>query len=520
MKKTSFLVRSLVPLTGLGLVLGACSSTGNEAEAPTTQPATVEPGGASGTVPGSVLRVNWGGFPESWAPGAEMEAGFMRVPYENLVAFDDDGEIAPVLATAWEETDEALTLTLREGVTFHDGTPFDAEAVKVNIETIKETPGPYAGPFQVVDSIDVLDAHTVRLNLSAPTPSLLTTLTTRAAPIASPTAVEAGTIAQAPVGTGPWAYDAAASIAGTRLVFGPADDYWGDPVGFETVQIVAIPEDNAATAALVNGEIDLTDTELNQFSTLDAAGNIDRLSYPAIRNNPVFFDRGPGGMFEDVRVRQAACYAIDTAVLVELEPDWQVSTQHFADDEQGYDPQLEGYQHDLARAQELYDEAGNPPVDAEMLATVFNENQMRIYAEQMGEIGMRITVQSAPPPQYFSEWNSGRYPLGLGGNDELTPFDWYRSWFAADAPGNPSGVESPELEAAATAAIAAGSSDAADGLWAEVTRIISDEALTCAHVAGEELLAWNTETVTGVAEPREPWETNLVNYRDLRPTGS
>jgi peptide/nickel transport system substrate-binding protein len=155
-----------------------------------------------------------------------------------------------------------------------------------------------------------------------------------------------------------------------------------------------------------------------------------------------------------------------------------------------------------------------------MLAAPFNERQMQIYAEQMGEIGMEITVQAAPPPQFFSEWNSGRYPLGLGGNDELTPYDWYLSWFAGNAPGNPSGVESAELKAAADAAIAAGTSEEADSLWAAVTKVISDEALTCAHVAGEDLLAWNADSVTGVDAPREEWETHLVNYRDLRPAAS
>jgi peptide/nickel transport system substrate-binding protein len=509
--------RTLISAVALALVVGACS--GNDAEEGESGP-PAESEGTSGTVPGSVLRVNWGGFPENWAPGADMEAGSMRVPYENLVALGDGGEILPVLATEWEQTDEALTLTLREGVTFHDGTPFDAEAVKVNIETIKGTPGPYSGPFQVVDSVEVVDPLTVRLNLTQPTPSLLTTLSTRAAPMGSPAAIEAGTIAQAPVGTGPWAYDEAASVAGTRMAFGPFEDYWGEKPGFETIQIVAIPEDNAASAALVSGEIDLTDTEVNQFSTLDAAPNVERMSYLAIRNNPIFFDRGPGGMFEDVAVRQAVCYAIDTEVLAELEPDWKVRTQHFAEGEQGYNADIEGYTHDLAQAQQLYDGAGNPPVQAEMLAAPFNERQMQVYAEQVGEIGMEISVQGAPPPQYFSEWNSGRYPIGLGGNDELTPYDWYSAWFAADAPGNPSGVESPELKEAADAAIAAGNAAEADDLWAEVTKIISDEALTCAHVAGEELLAWNTDTVTGVDEPSQPWETNLVNYRDLRPAAS
>ncbi|WP_402463894.1 ABC transporter substrate-binding protein [Isoptericola aurantiacus] len=519
MTKKTRIAQSIASVMMLTLAVSACSGSGDEPEDSSTGTTASAAAAGDGPVAGSVLTVNWGGLPENWAPGAEMEAGNMRVPYENLTTLVD-GEVQPMLAADWEQTDEALTLTLTEGVTFHDGTPFDAEAVKVNLETIKNTPGPYAGPFQVVESIDVVDDLTVRLNLSEPTPSLLTTLSTRAAPMASPAAIEDGSIAQVPVGTGPWAYDEAGSVPGTRMVFKAYPDYWGDPVGFESVQIVAIGEDTAASAAVASGEIDITDTETNQFSTLDSAGNVEHLGYPAIRNNPIFFDRGPGGMFEDVEVRQAACYALDTDTLAMLEPDWAVRTQHFAQSEQGYNPQIEGYSFDLEKAQELYDGAGNPPVEGDIMATVFNERQIQVYAEQLGEIGMDITVQSAPPPQYFSEWNSGRYPLGVGGNDELTPYDWYKSWFAADAPGNPAGVESDELKAAADAAIAAGSSDEADDLWAEVTRIISEEALTCAHVAGEELIAWNTDTVTGVAAPSQPWETNLVNYRDLRPAGS
>ncbi|MEY9212124.1 hypothetical protein NI17_007140 [Thermobifida halotolerans] len=176
---------------------------------------------------GETLAVNYAGFPESWAPGADMEAGYMRVPYENLVALDGAGEITPVLATDWEQTDTELTLTLREGVVFHDGTPFNAEAVKANLESIRGSNGPYAGPLQVIESIDVVDELTVRLNLAEPSPSLLTTLSTRAAPMASPKAIEDGSVAEHPVGTGPWAYDPDASTLGTRMAFTFFPDYWG-----------------------------------------------------------------------------------------------------------------------------------------------------------------------------------------------------------------------------------------------------------------------------------------------------
>jgi peptide/nickel transport system substrate-binding protein len=477
--------------------------------------------GGSGGSASDTLAVNWGGFPESWAPGAEMEAGYMRVPYENLVALDDEGAIAPVLAIRWEQTDTDLTLTLREGVTFHDGTAFDAEAVKVNLESIRDGKTAYAGPFKVIKSIDAVDKRTVRLNLSQPTPSLLTALSTRAAPMGSPKAIKDGTIAQTPVGTGPWAYDAGASTKGTRMSFGFYDKYWDgkDSIGFNTVELYAISEDNAATGALATGEIDLTDTEATQLNKIESNADLKHLSYPAIRNNPMFFDRGPGGVFEDVKVRRAACYALNTEEIVKLEPDFKARSQHFGENELGYDPETAGYSHDLETAEQLMAEAGNPKIDIEVIAAPFNEKQLQVFAAQLAKIGIKVTVQGAAPPQYFSEWNSGRYAIGLGSNDELTPYDWYRAWFAADAPGNPSGVESAELKAAAAAAVAASGSKTESVLWQKVTKIISDDALTCAHLAGEELVAWNTKTVSEVQPSAQPWETNLIDYKALRPAG-
>ncbi|KHL13399.1 peptide/nickel transport system substrate-binding protein [Mumia flava] len=504
--KKALLRSSVVPAMVAALALAGCSGSSDGSDS--------DGSAASGT-----LAANWGGFPESWAPGAEMEAGYMRVPYETLVALGEGGEIEPVLATEWEQTDDALTLTLREGVTFHDGTPFDGEAVKANIEAIQGSQGPYSAPLQVVESVEVVDDQTVTLNLASPTPSLLTFLSTRGAPMASPEAIADGSVATDPVGTGPWAYDESASSSGTQMSFTAYDDYWGEDVGFDTIELYAIEDDNAAAAALASGEIDLGDSETYVQSQFEGRDNIETLSYPAIRNNLQFFDRGPGGVFEDVDVRRAACYAIDQQVVADLAGDMVSATQHFAEGEPGYNDQIDGYPVDTDEANSLMQQAGNPSVSAEILATVFNEDQIQVYADQMGEAGMDVSVQSAPPPQYFSEWNSGRYPMGLGSNDELTPYDWYRAWFAADAPGNPSGVESDELKAAADAAIAAGASEEADALWADVTKVIADEALACGHMVGEELIAWNADVVTGVAPSSQPWEPNLVDYQALQPAG-
>lgn len=506
-KRSGWLVGATVPIALTGLLLTGCSAGGDTADSSNTS-----------TTASSTLRVNFGQFPENWSPGQEMEGGPLRIPYETLLARGADGSIQPWLATGWELTEESLTLTLRDDVTFQDGEPFDAEAVKVNVELVRDGSTAYSGPLQAVESVDVVDDYTVRLNLTGPTPSLPTTLTSRVLPIGSPAAIADGSIAQSPVGTSPWAYDEDASVIGTRMVFSNFADYWGEQPGFSAVELYAISEPEAQAAALVAGEIDVTDTEFEVFPRFENT-SVETVEYPAIRNNLFFFDRGAGGAFESTDLRQAICSAIDVTQMAEITGEGDGATQHFAEGEVGYNADILGFPTDTALAAELHAAAGSPAVEVEMVAAPYNGRQISIYTEQVASAlpGVKIAVTELPPPEYNSTWNSGRYPLGLSSNEEQTAFEWYRAWFAADAPGNPSGIESEQLAAAASAAIAAGDSEDAAALWAEVTKIISDEALTCAHYRAPELLAWNTDTVTGVAAPIEPWEPKSVNYRELTP---
>lgn len=491
-----------------GVLLAGCTATA---------PSTDDSASSAQTPSDATLRVNFGQFPENWSPGQEMEGGPLRIPYETLLAPGADGKPGPMLATGYELTADALTLTLREGVTFHDGEPFNAEAVKANVELVRDGATAYAGPLQAVTDVEVSGEYTVTLKLSGPTPSLPNTLTTRVLPIASPKAIADGSIAQAPVGTSPWAFDESGSVVGTRMLFSSFADYWGDKPGFANVELLAIEEAESSAAALLAGEIDVTDTEIETLPRFEGSA-IESLQYPAIRNNLFFFDRGPGGTFESVELRQAFCTAIDVEQYVKVAGEGEAATQHFVDGEIGYNPDITGYPTDLAAAKELFADAGSPKIAVEMVAAPYNAQQIEIYMTQVAELGeVKVGVQTLPPPQYNGEWNSGKYPLGLSSNDEQTPFEWYSAWFAAGAPGNPSGIESAELKAAADAAIAAGDAAESADLWAAVTAQISEEALTCAHQRGVETLAWNADTVAGVDAPSEPWEPKSVNYRELTP---
>ncbi|MER7796796.1 ABC transporter substrate-binding protein [Microbacterium sp. NPDC096154] len=499
---------TLAPLALTGLLLAGC--TGG---ATNTDP----DGGESPAAADATLRINYGEFPENWAPGQEMEGGLLRVPYETLLAPGADGTPQPFLATDYELTDEAITLTLRDGVTFHDGTPLDAEAVKANVEYVKAGATPAAGVLQSIESVDVVDDLTVRFNLAGPNPAIAHTLTTRTLPIASPASLADDSAAQHPVGTSPWAYSPDTSVTGTRLAFTAFEDYWGDAPGFANIELYAIAEPEAAAAALLNGEIDVTEVEPTVLPRFEGSA-IEHIQFPAIRNNVIFFDRGPGGVFESQELRQAVCSAIDVAQFGEISGEHEAAAQHFDEGEIGYSADIAGYGGDLDEAKTLYSDAGSPSVSMELIAAPYNAHQLEVYVEQFSQIGdISATVSTVPPPQFGGEWNSGRYPMGLGSNDEATPFEWYNSWFAADAPGNPSGVESEALKRAADAAIAAGGSEEAAELWGEAMKVVSDEALTCAHARGLETIAWNPEVVEGIAQPAELWEPKLINYRDVTP---
>lgn len=513
MSKSRFWVKTLVPLSVAGLLLTGCS--GGAAPAAPSQPVVVS----------DTLRVNWGSFPQTWEPGSQqMEPGTMRIPYETLVLREKDGTILPNLATEWKfgEGSKSLTLTLREGVTFHDGTPFDAAAVVANVEYVRDVVGgQFGGPLKAsVASVVADDANTVTFTFTRPYGTFLALLSQRNLPMASPTAIADGSIKTKPVGTGPWAYDTAKSTAGSMMYFGEFANYWGEKPGFKNVELFAIADDTAASAALLAGDLDVTDTETDELPRLEGASNIATFDYPAIRNNINFIDRADGGTFGDQKVRQALCLAMDAEVVAKL-GGGDTQTQHFIEGEPGYNPDIKGFQGNLDEALKIWKELGNPAITAQIGAAPFNKQEIQIRVDQMNKLpNVKITMQELDMAQYLSTWNSGQYPIALGNNPQITPADWYGAWFSDTAPGNPSKFVSPELKGLAGQAQAAGGSPEANTKWAAVMKQISDEALVCSHFASNEIIAYNTDKVANVEPAVQVWEQNLINYRTIRPAGA
>ncbi len=167
---------------------------------------------------------------------------------QTLTGIDETGALIPVLATAWQTSADGLQLdlTLRDGVTFHDGTAFDADVVVWNFDRLldPEVNVPRRGPYAVIASVEALDAQHVRFNLKQPAPYLAGALTQSTAAMISPASVDiegnSYTNITHPVGTGPYTF--ASRSFGDRIEVTRFDGYWGEKPYYQTVVFHVVPE--------------------------------------------------------------------------------------------------------------------------------------------------------------------------------------------------------------------------------------------------------------------------------------
>ena len=191
---------------------------------------------------------------------------------DKLVDVDSNLNYVPQLATSWEwgEEGRTLTLRLRTGVTFHDGEPLNAEAVRYNIDRYRNTPGSRrATELRPVQAVEVVDAMTVRLRMAQPFAPLLGVLSDRAGMMLSPKATEAAgpRVGEAPVCSGPFRF--ARRVHQERIVLDRFDGYWNaQAIHLQQVVYVPVPAPNVRLANLRSGALEMMErlapTDLRQ----------------------------------------------------------------------------------------------------------------------------------------------------------------------------------------------------------------------------------------------------------------
>jgi peptide/nickel transport system substrate-binding protein len=195
--------------------------------------------------------------------GTVYPAGYeaMFLVYDNLVAFNDKMQIVPQLATEWSISKDGLiwTFKLRRNVTFHDGTPFDADAAVFHIQrqidtNINKANRPLWDPLT---SARKVDDYTIVISTQRPYGALLNTLAHGSGGVVSPTAVRrlGDNFARTPVGTGPYMVERLDT--GTELVLRRNDNYWGGRAGYSRVILRHVPDPTTRIALLQSGQADV-----------------------------------------------------------------------------------------------------------------------------------------------------------------------------------------------------------------------------------------------------------------------
>jgi peptide/nickel transport system substrate-binding protein len=277
-------------------------------------------------------------------------------------------KIVPQLATGyeWGPDHKSIVIKLRPGVRFQDGEPFNAEAVKFNIERHQTTPGSFRkSEIAEIQSVEVVNDLTVRFHLSQPLVPLLAALTDRAGMMVSPKAAKASgdKFGTQPVCAGPYKF--VQRVAQGKIVLEKVADYWDQKsFAIDRVEFVPITDSSSRVASLRSGDLQMIErvsptdlAEIRGDSKLKVTG-IPELGYQMI---PLNVANGPKSKaFSDVRVRQALDLAIDRETLVKtvFGGEYIAGNQFISPANPYYDKKVPVAKRDLARARQLLKDAG------------------------------------------------------------------------------------------------------------------------------------------------------------------
>jgi len=430
-------------------MLASCAPAATPAPAETEVPPTAattapEPEATSPPPPPEapqILKVNMRVPPTDLDPQKEVAASGKMVlgnVFDRLVSLDTNMEVVPELAKDWDISDDGLTYTfyLEEGVTFHDGTPFNADAVKFSFERLldPETGSSFFGDYEIIDSIEVTDDSTVQFTLQYAQALFLRRLAMTEAGIVSPSAVEelGADFSSNPVGAGPFKVEE--WVSGERLVLARNEDYWRELPKLERVSFSFVAEEQARVAALLAGDTDFeTVIPPSLLSMVEADPDIVIERGPSLFPEWVAFnvEKAP---FDDVLVRQAVGYAIDVDTIIEriyLGVGVR-STQPVAPGVYGFDETIEPIPYDPDMARDLLAQAGWEDTDgdgvvdkdgqkfsAEFKIMAITEIQRMAESMQayMADVGMEASIVVEDWGAYLADLAAGNMNMFVLGQE-------------------------------------------------------------------------------------------------------
>ncbi|MEX1236556.1 MAG: ABC transporter substrate-binding protein [Roseovarius sp.] len=434
-------------------------------------------------------------------------ANFTRGWLEYLISYENDGTFRPRLLTDWHISDAAdeYTLHVRQGVTWNDGTPFDASDVARNIARWCDRSAPgnsMAGRFDVLidlgtgraidGGITQIDSHTVRLSLPRPDISLIAGMADYPAALV-PRDFDAATMLENPVGTGPYLPETLEPGRRAVLVRNDAHDWWGAQAGagggawMERIEFIDTGTDPlAALAAATDGQVDMTHSIEGAYLPAFAAlrdwqtHDIRTAATVVIRPNQLAEVNG-FRPYADIRVRRALQMAMSNAVLLELghaDVGEIAENHHVSPLHPAYAP-MPAPVYDPAQARQLMIQAGMQDYVHELISIddSWRRNTADAAEALLLDAGIKVRRVILPGPLYWEGWATfpfsttdwGHRPLGV---------QTYALAYRSGEPWNEFGWSNPEFDALLSEALATLDIEARRALMARLEALVREDAVT------------------------------------------
>jgi peptide/nickel transport system substrate-binding protein len=398
----------------------------------------------------------------------------MILTYEYLTRVDQNPqtgawEVKPGLAASWDLPDpQTVVFKLQPNVKFHDGTDFNAEAVKWNLNRMMTHPKSSAKiATAAIDSIEVVDPLTIRLKLKTPSPTLFVNLSADADNVGgmmSPTwaekAGDAG-IATSSVGTGPFKlteYQPSNSVTYKKF-----DTYWkpgadGKPLPYPDEATVKVQQDwNVALVSLRSGDFDLVNGVAGRdVPTIEQDPKIQVFRMPwASTMYQITFNARPGARFAGdgmKKVRQAINYAIDREALAKAlgAGIGDANFQHLVPGQIGYNDSIGKYEYNPDKAKQMLSEAGFPngfEVTVDIISRPEDQQNAQAYQQMLDKVGIKMTIRPSERVAWVQKSLAGDLEMGTflsGVRPDPDLVLGYR--FQSDGSGNYMGWNDPEMD--------------------------------------------------------------------------
>src|SRR6266849_2483753 len=421
--------------------------------------------------------------------GSKIDRQVYHNIYEPLVTLDVKLGIKPGLAESWQQPDpKTLILRLRRGVKFHDGTDFNAEAARFNFNRMKTEPKSVRkGEVDSIDSVDVVDAYTIKLNLKRPDAALLATLTDRAGMMLSPKVVqERGSELERNArgaGTGPFEF--VEWVKDAHLLIKRNESYWNKQGGpyLDRVRYRPIPDDTVKLQSLQTGEIDVMDyVQPRDVAAVRADRNVVVVDVPSLADFAYQLNhtRPP---FATKALRQAVAYALDLDQIVKgvwlnvgVPANGPIPPTSWA-----YDKTIPPIRRDLGRAKAKLAEGGQAAGFTFTMTTnniPINVQEAEVIQAQLREAGITMKIKLVDSATLISDGNNKNFEMisyqwsGRPDPDGNT-YQFYKTTQGTSL--NWSGISNPQIDALLDRSREASSQAERKKLFSDLTKILQEE---------------------------------------------